>query len=175
MKRNPEPAGLAYWIDQYDHHGLTDEHLEAGFIGSAEYIARHGGAGAGWVQGLYHDILGRTPAQSEVDYWVSQLQGGVSPPTVALGFAAGREREGIRVRADYQTFLGRTPAQSEVDFWVNNFAGGLGNEGLATGFLSSSEYYNNAVKGNGNNLDWIKSAMQDELAARPAPTTSRML
>jgi len=98
---------------------------------------------------------------------VSQLQSGVLPQTVALGFAASREREGNRVRSDYQTLLGRIPAQSEVDFWVNRFAQGLTNEDLAAGFLGSIEYFNAAGKGRSDKADWVLSAVLDELLRSP--------
>src|SRR5207245_1131524 len=150
LGRAPDPASLNSWVAAMQH-GLTDEQLEAGFIGSAEYIANHGGKGAGWVRGMYQDILGRTPSQSEVDGWVQALNSGVAPQDVAYGFASGAEREGNRVRADYQTFLGRTPTQPEVAGWVNGFLHGLTNEDLVAGFLSSPEYYNSAAKGKGDN------------------------
>src|SRR5262249_4062405 len=107
LNRAPDPSGLGSWVGALQN-GLTDERLEASFIGSPEYIANHGGPGAGWVKGMYQDILGRTPSQSEVDGWVQALNSGVSPQQVAYGFAASAEREGNRVRGDYQTFLGRT-------------------------------------------------------------------
>jgi len=106
---------------------------------------------------------GRAGTQAEVNFWLSRLQSGVSPQAVASGFAASGEREGNRVRADYQTLLGRTPAQSEVDFWVNRFAQGLTNEDLAAGFLGSIEYYNAAAKGKSDKADWVLSAVFDEL------------
>jgi hypothetical protein len=56
LGRPPDAAGLSAWVGKMQA-GLTDEQLEAAFIGAPEYIAAHGGAGAGWVQGLYHDIL----------------------------------------------------------------------------------------------------------------------
>src|SRR5262249_25085304 len=146
LGRTPDSNGLNGWVKAMQN-GLTDERLEASFIGSPEYIANHGGPGAGWVKGMYQDILGRTPSQSEIDGWVQALNNGVSPQEVAYGFAASAEREGNRVRADYQTFLGRTPTQAEVDSWVNAFLHGLTNEGLVAGFLGSIEYYNAAAKG----------------------------
>ena len=119
--------------------GLTDERLEAGFIASPEYIANHGGTGAAWVQSLYHDILGRTATLSEFNLWLNQLQSGLSPQTIAFAFTASREREGNRVRPDYQTFLGRTPSDAEVDAGINAFANGVSDEAVVTGFLGSSE------------------------------------
>src|SRR5437879_382966 len=99
--------------------------------------------------------------------WVNALNHGETPEQVAYGFAASAEREGNRVRADYQTFLGRTPAPSEVTSWVKAFSNGLTNESLVAGFLGSTEYYNNPNKGKGDNLDWINSATQDEFNRAP--------
>ena len=166
LGRAPDTAGLNGWVAAMQN-GLTDEQLEAKFLASAEYIVTHGGAGAGWVKGMYQALLNRTPSDAEVQSWVNALNQGLSPQTVAFGFAASRERETHRVEADYETFLGRTPSEAEVDSWVNSFANGLSNEGLVAGFLGSSEYYNDPVKGKGDNLDWVKAATRDELQ-RPA-------
>src|SRR5205807_609586 len=91
--RAPDVAGLAYWVGQLQN-GATDEQLEASFLGSAEYIRNHGGTGDAWVKGMYHDLLGRTPDQDGVSYWVDQLAHGADASLVALGFAASAEREG---------------------------------------------------------------------------------
>jgi VCBS repeat-containing protein len=162
LGRKPDVSGLNAWVSAMQA-GMTDEQLEATFISSPEYIANHGGSGAGWVTGMYRDLLGRTPAGAEVNGWVQAMSAGATPRSVALGFAASAEREAARVRQDYQTLLGRTPEAAEVAAWVSAFTGGLTNEGLVAGFLASSEYYNNPAKGNGDNRDWITSATSDVL------------
>jgi hypothetical protein len=162
LGRTPDQAGLAAWVSAMQN-GLSDEHLEAKLIGSAEYINAHGGPGAGWVTAMYQNILGRTPSQAEVDGWVADLNNGATPEQVAYGFAASAEREGIVVRADYQTFLGRTPSQAEVDGWVNSFANGLTNENLVAGFIASQEYFSSLVKGKNDKSDWVLSAIKDVL------------
>jgi hypothetical protein len=167
LGRSPDATGLAGWVNAMQTGSVTDERLEAGFISSPEYIARYGGLGAGWVSAMYQNLLGRTPSQGEVDNWVSDIQNGVSPQTIAYGFAASPEREGNRVRDDYLTYLGRTPAQSEIDGWVNDFALGLTNEGLVAGFIGSFEYYNGSTEGKSDKTDWVASAIQDVLR-RPA-------
>ena len=169
LGRNPDESGLGAWVSKMQA-GLTDAQLEAAFLSAPESIARHGGTGAGWVQSLYLNMLGRAGTQAEVNFWLSRLQSGASPQAVASGFATSGEREGNRVRADYQTLLGRTPAQSEVDFWVNRFAQGLTNEDLAAGFLGSIEYYNAAAKGKSDKADWVLSAVIDELQRNPTPS-----
>jgi hypothetical protein len=149
-------------------HGLTDEQLEAGFIGSPEYIQNHGGSGAGWVTGMYQDLLGRTPSQAEVNAWVKALASGMSAVQVAHCFAASAEREGQRVQSDYQTFLGRAASPTEVAAWVSAFENGYTNEDVIAGFVGSPEYFD--TRGGGTITGWVDSAIQDvfQRAATPA-------
>jgi hypothetical protein len=140
LGRSPDPAGLKAWV-QAMLNGLSDEHLEAGFIGSPEYIANHGGQGAGWVTGMYEDLLERTPSPSEVARWVNALNHGLSPQQVAYDFAAGVEAKGLRITADYLIYLNRTPTPAEGAVWVNAFENGYSNEDLVAAFVGSSEYY----------------------------------
>jgi hypothetical protein len=140
LGRTPDSAGLAAWVAALQG-GLKDEQLEAGFIGSAEYIADHGGSGAAWVDGMYHDLLGRTPAATEVSGWVRAMAQGLTPEQVAYGFAASAEREGQRVSADYVHYLGRQPSTDEVDAWVQVFLHGASNEDVIAGFVGSPEYF----------------------------------
>jgi hypothetical protein len=154
LGRTPDVTGLASWV-QAMQNGLSDEHLEAGLIGSAEYIANHGGPGAGWVIGMYQDLLGRTPSQAEVNAWVNALEHGVSTQQVAYGFAASAERESLRVQNDYLTFLGRSASPSEVSAWVNAFLHGYSNEDVVAGFVGSLERFQQA----GNDIPtWIDNA-----------------
>jgi hypothetical protein len=156
LGRGPDAAGLAGWVMQMQQ-GLSDEHLEASFIGSAEYINSHGGAGAGWVKGMYHDLLGRTPSQAEIDGWIKALADGESTTDIAFGFAASAEREGQRVTADYQQYLGRTPTPAEVKSWVNTFVNGSKtNEDVVAGFVGSVEYFKNH---NSDAQDWLNHAV----------------
>lgn len=162
LGRGPDPAGLSGWLSAMQNGSVTDEGLEAQFIGSAEYIANHGGAGAGWVTGLYQDLLGRTPSPSEVNTWVGQLNSGVSPYTVAFGFAASAEREGGKVAGFIQRILGRAPGPNEVNAWVAEFQRGMSNETIQARFVGSTEDYIGA-KANNNAVRWIDFAYFDLL------------
>jgi hypothetical protein len=154
LKRGPDQAGLDGWVN-FLANGLSDEQLEADFIGSPEYIASHGGTGRAWVTGMYQDLLGRTPSSAEVDAWVNLLNGGMAPTQVAYGFAASREREGQRIRADYSAYLGRSPSQAEVDAWVALFVQGYSNENVIAGFVASEEYFH----ARNSDVDaWLQSA-----------------
>jgi cyclophilin family peptidyl-prolyl cis-trans isomerase len=163
LSRSPDSVGLAYWL-RLMQSGLSDEHLEAGFIGSAEYIQNNGGAGAGWITAMYKNLLGRTPAQSEVQFWLTNLNNGELPATIAFGFAASQEREAQRVNADYQQYLGRSASSSEVSFWVNDFLNGGTNEAVIAGFIGSQEYF----QSHGNDgVDWLYSCYHAVLNRQP--------
>jgi hypothetical protein len=152
LSRSADAQGLAHWLSLMQSNALSDEGLEAVFIGSQEYINNHGGPGQGWIVGMYQNLLGRTPGASEVQHWLGQLAGGATTTSIAYGFAASQERESQRVAADYQQYLGRTAQQSEIQYWVNLFVGGGRNEQVIAGFISSQEYFQNA---GGNIVDWL--------------------
>ena len=163
LGRGPDAAGLNYWVNLLQQ-GLTDEQLEAGFIGSDEYIKNHGGSGPGWIQGMYGSLLGRAPSAGEVQYWVNNLNNGMAPSQIALGFAASPERESQRVAGDYQQYLGRGAQPAEIQFWVNVFVNGGRNEQVIAGFLSSQEYFQN----HGNNIvDWLYADYRATLQRNP--------
>jgi hypothetical protein len=147
LGRSPDPAGLAFWVERMIN-GLTDESLEAGFIGSPEYYNHVGGADKSWVDAMYMNLLGRLPDQQGESFWVDQLALGVSRSFVAYGFAASAEREGQHVMGNYLKYLGRAAGQSEIDYWIDQFVHhGKTNEDVVTGFVSSEEYYQRKTKG----------------------------
>jgi hypothetical protein len=165
LGRSPAPSEVAGWVGVMQS-GLSDEHLEAGFIGSPEYINNHGGPGAGWVTGMYVDLLGRQPTPTEVANWVRVLQNGMPAAAVAYVFAAGPEREAERITADYQKYLNRTPEAGIVAAWVNAFESGMNNESVIAGFVGGQEYFQ---KHYDNITDWLFSAYDDILGRDPDP------
>lgn len=141
LNRAPDAAGLAFWVDQLQNHGVTDERMEAGFISSPEFYARAGGTDKAWVDALYQSLLGRPADQAGETYWVQQLAAGVSRGQIAYDFATSTERESQRITYDYTHYLDRSPDQAGLNYWLKQFADGLTNENLITGFVSSDEYY----------------------------------
>jgi hypothetical protein len=141
LGRVPDQEGLDYWVGRMVA-GLTDEQLEAGFIGASEYYQRAGGTDIAWIDAVYLDLLGR-PADSDGEtFWVNRLAQGADRSSVAFGFAASLEREAQHVDGLYRKFLDRVASSAEINFWVGQFAKGFTNEELVTGFVSSDEYFN---------------------------------
>ena len=170
LGRPADSDGLAYWLPLMQQGTVSDERLESGFIGSAEYIANHGGQGAGWVSGMYNDLLGRPPDQAGLNYWVNQLAAGANPNDVAYGFAASQERESQRIGQDYLIYLGRPLDAAGQQYWVNQFLNGYPNESVIAGFIGSAEYYQKANKGDSHIVDWVDSMFQDALGRQPTPS-----
>jgi RHS repeat-associated protein len=141
LGRAPDAAGLAYWVGKMQN-GLTDEQLEAGFIGSPEYYTHSGGTNQAWVDAMYNNLLGRAPDAGGDAYWIQQLAHGANRTSVAFGFAASSERESEHITADYLKYLGRVPDGAGLSFWLDQFVNhGKTNEDLITGFLASDEYF----------------------------------
>jgi Domain of unknown function (DUF4214) len=155
LGRSPKQGELPYWVNQMLAGTLSDQQLEADFLSSQESLNDHGGANASWVQSLYTTFLGRMPQQSEVQYWVNQLNSGMTPMEVALGFTNSQEHEMDVVVADYQHYLGRSGSASEIQYWVNVFKSGGSGEQVIASFISSQEYFQD----NGSNIvDWLYAA-----------------
>ncbi len=160
LERAPDLQGLAWWTAQMQA-GATDEQLEADLISSTEYLQRHGGTAAGWVAGMYSDLLQRSPDLFGQSYWLGQLQAGVGRGAIALQIAASAEREAMVVNSDYFTYLGRTASALDIQYWNLRFQQGAHNEDIVAGFIASPEYYNSAAKGQGARLGWVDSVFHD--------------
>jgi hypothetical protein len=137
--RAADAAGLSFWTGQLQA-GLSDAAFEADLIGSAEFYARSGGTDQAWVDALYQNVLGRPADQQGQNYWISQIQSGVSRTAVAYGFLTSAEHEAQVITDDYQHYLNRSPNAAEINYWLGQFQGGATNEDLIAGFLSSAEY-----------------------------------
>ena len=144
-------------------NGLSDEQLEAFFIGSPEFIQDNGGQGVGWITSMYEKLLGRAPDQAGLNAWLNALQAGANPSAIALGFAASPEREGERITADYQNYLG-APRSRRVPYWVNAFEAGASNEDVVAGFVGSPEFFADHFD---NIPDWLFIAYQEVLDRTP--------
>lgn len=77
LGRAPDAAGLAFWSAKMgdpgtpgEHGGSADERfILAAIVGSDEFYAQAGGTDQGFVQALYHDLLGRAGDAADVNTW----------------------------------------------------------------------------------------------------------
>jgi hypothetical protein len=164
LGRAPDVGGFNFWVGQLQN-GMSPEAVEIGFVTSAEYIFDHGNTAAGWVTGLYNDLLGRAPDAGGFNSWLGALVGGMSLNQVATAFAAGPEREAIIIRSDYLNFLGRVPSSPEVGFWLNFEAQGHNRADVAAQMLASDEFFADHAK---SPSGFITGVYQDVLQRTPS-------
>ena len=151
LKRSPDPKGLAHWVEQLQQ-GLTDEKLETEFLSSTEYIQKHGGAGQGWVIGMYQDLLGRNPDPSGLAYWTGLSR---EFPLLRLLWASLRAVSPTPLRL--QIFLGSLDATGQT-------LGQRSGTEPATKMWWSVRRRGNTTRikqGQNNRTAWIDSAFQD--------------
>jgi hypothetical protein len=111
-----------------------------GFLGSREHCGD-------LVTQYYHEFLGRTPGGSEVDYWVNQMQNGMTDTQVMTGFLSSAEffdRSGGNnqawLDALYQDLLSRGADANGLNSWMQSLAGGARLSDVVSGFVNSQEY-----------------------------------
>jgi hypothetical protein len=141
LGRTPALGEEQFWVNDLVA-GDTEEHALASILGTPEYVARaaalNGGGNAGFIQGLYTQLLGRAASQAEVSYWLSVLpQRG--PGGVAAFFVRSPEFRTDQVAADYTTLLHRSGSASDIAFWVNS---GLDLTSIRVTFESTVEFAN---------------------------------
>ncbi|WP_421733606.1 DUF4214 domain-containing protein [Cellulomonas sp.] len=146
LGRGPDAAGLQFWLRNMSA-GMTIEQLDSGFIASDEYWAVAGGTSADWVRALYADVLGREAGDSEIAFWLGQLNGGATRAQVAMGFLLSTEYLSSVVDGYYWWLLGRGLDPSGLRTWVSAIQHGARDEQIIGGIVASEEYWVYATSG----------------------------
>jgi hypothetical protein len=152
LHRSPTADEIANWVGMLV--GATDEQVEAGILGSDEYYnTRGGGTNAGFVDALYHDILGRAPTDAEARQWDAAFGAGATRNQAALQILKSIEARTLLINSWFQTFLGRAPTAVELNFFLQQFGAGATDEQLLASLLGSQEYFD-AVGDYGATVHW---------------------
>jgi hypothetical protein len=106
--RAVDDSGLNTW-GNFLERGGTAEQLEAILLGSAEYWAHRGSWNTGFVNGVYRDVLYRSPDSGGAQTWNQTLSNRTASSTVATAILACRESDGNKVQDLYHRFLHRAP------------------------------------------------------------------
>ncbi len=85
FSRAPDNDGLKYWIGVMDS-GSTIQQVANGFIDSPEFSSIYGinPANAVLVTMFYQNVLGREPEEAGYNYWLWQLDAGLTPRNEVL-------------------------------------------------------------------------------------------
>lgn len=94
-----------------------------------------------FVRSLYINILQRTPADAEINGWVSSLQSGMTTGAVTAAFVGSTERFGLMVNQEYSNLLGRSVDPASLNYWIQQRGNGASQDQVDATILSSQEYF----------------------------------
>ena len=142
LGREPEPAGLDFWMSQLTSGAMSRGQVMVGFSESAEYIRRtatvapHRGS-TGAVHRLYRAYFQRDSDDTGLCYWSRLVDGGAPLVDVSQAFAGSAEfattygslTDRQFVELVYQNVLGRAGDADGVAFWTSQLTSGAMNRG----------------------------------------------
>lgn len=90
--REPDAAGLSYWIQQMDR-GASLQEVAVGFVASDEFAETYGSTpfADAFVEQLYQNVLGRSGDPAGVGFWVEILAEGGTAADVLAGISESPE------------------------------------------------------------------------------------
>lgn len=117
-----------------------------------------------FINAAYHDLLGRAPDSTGLDYWAGQLDSGSPRGQIAKSLTHSDEYFSTIVKPAYLSYLGRAADKDGLSFWISQMQSDLTDERLEASFIGSPEFY--AYAG-GTDLAWV-DAMYADLLGRTA-------
>jgi len=160
LDRDPDPSGLADWVDQLESGTATGADVAQGFVFSSEFVGLNV-SNDEYLDVLYNAFFNREPDAGGYAFWLGQLNDGASRLVVLAGFVNANEfgdlcadyginRGNINTSNEqiaafvtrfYEECLDRSPDQPGLNDWVDKLASGeLTGADVAYGFVYSSEF-----------------------------------
>lgn len=122
-----------------------------------------------WVARMYSEVLGRTtqPGDAEINYWVGQLNAGMTRTEVAQFFVTSPERRSHVIADLYETYLGRAVDPAGLSYWLGVWNANQGPEQVQAGIIGSQEFFQTA---GGTPQAWVTALYQNLFERNPGPS-----
>ncbi len=147
------------WYTQYEPGGLTapgvdslraaswdlrrgineEQVIDTMLVTNGDYVQAH--REALWIKQMYNDVLGRTPGATEIQGWLTNIEGGMTLNTVTSAIIQSYEYRARLVEEYYTTYLHRSTSGSENSNWVIAVGNGTQRKDIILGFVGSDEYW----------------------------------
>lgn len=151
FERAPDSSGQRFWEDQRID-GRTLASVSDAFAQSPEFISEYGRLDdPAFVELVYRNVLGRSPDNSGLQFWLNELASGLDRGSVMIGFSESAEfvnatatvapatdDEGQIARL-YQAFFERDPDADGFCFWTGQMEM-TGLDGVSQAFVDSREF-----------------------------------
>ncbi|MEO7650145.1 MAG: DUF4214 domain-containing protein [Bryobacteraceae bacterium] len=145
LGRDPDFGGWLFWLNALNN-GQPRQSIVQSFINSAEFVQTYGSLNnTAFVNLVYQNVLGRAPDTAGLNFWVGQLNGGMTRGDMMYSFVVSAEfASRIQNRALatllYMGFLRRSPEPAGLAFWTNSLNNGLAGANAIEPFINSVEY-----------------------------------
>jgi hypothetical protein len=139
LRREPTAGDVAFWLGQFQA-GLREDQFEAVLLGSNEYFNAHGANGAGWVAGVFNDVLGRAPDGAALAHFNQGLAVPGLRNQAALTIVDSTEAHARVVAGIYEQLLLRPPDPAGASLWVNFLNQGMTPSQLVAVIAASPEF-----------------------------------
>ncbi len=143
--RPPEYDGMTYWAG-VARQGWSIQQISEQFVLSQEFDTQYGTlTDSQYVDQVYRNVLGRGADATGSNYWLGELNRGVTRGEVMVAFsdsAEYRQRIGSQVLATmlYVGMLRRAPEPDGLKYWAELIDSGTPYRAIIAGFLGSPEY-----------------------------------
>ncbi|HEX7131689.1 MAG TPA: DUF4214 domain-containing protein [Iamia sp.] len=145
-KRLPDTAGFMYWMDARRSGSWSLHRIAEQFARAPEFTQMYGSVdNGGFVDLVYDNVLGRDPDPAGRQYWIDQLDAGVTRGKVMTGFSESPEykaaqRNRMHVVGCYGVMYNRIPTSSELSAWQNHLNGGGSTRDMIVMLRMEDEY-----------------------------------
>lgn len=145
LGRGADAGGEQYWLTQMRRGAVQADDAHRTFLLSDEFYFRNG-EGYGYIQALYHDILGRSASIEEQQYWFGramELQGGrfvFNRGLVVNALWFSDEAFNVTVSNAYASLLGRAPDPGGLAYWAG-YSKKYGVTAMRNQLTYSDEYF----------------------------------
>ncbi len=147
LNRNPSPNDMSAYQGML-LQGQSVEQIKAQILGSSEYYFGHGGGTSfGFLNGLYHDVLGRALDDAGVVFWGDKLAGGEDRASLALEMNLTLDAEKAVVQGYYLAMLHRNADPVGQAYWAGLLQAGFPDDYVAAALAATDEYYHRATGG----------------------------
>ncbi len=158
LNRDPDPTGLAYWVNEMQKHARLRDQIFYGFALSDEFtnlaqndfgILAHdkNDEREAFIERFYNIVLARRADLAGLEYWNEQLRSRKkSAKDIALGFFFSKEFKDKNLSDEdfltivYRTLMNREPDKEGMDFWKKKLKEGKTREYIVKAFLDSPEF-----------------------------------
>lgn len=152
LDRTPDAAGMAYWL-QRRAQGESLASLAAAFEVTPEFTSKYGNlTNEDFVNLIYDDVIDRTPDVVGFNYWLGQLNSGLSRSSMMIGFSEGSEFITVTgttapatqiesaVYRVYVAYFLRAPDTTGFNHWLNAANNGMSLSDISANFEVSDEF-----------------------------------